>query len=279
MAYKTILTVLTNKGAVHGGLLDKAIDVARAHDAHLDVLCLGVDRAQVGYYYGGADATILQDAVDRTIAESQDIETAAKARLEGESIRWSTEADLAQLGDIGRRIGWQARFADLVVLPKPYGDDKGPELEPVTEAALFEGHAPVMIMPAASQTKPAKSVLLCWNETPEALSAIRAAMPLLGQAGQVHIVVIDPPAHAPERSDPGGMLASWLARHGINAEIQVIARTMPRISDLILRHAGELGVDMVVMGAYGHSRFRQAILGGATRNMLENADLPVFMAR
>ncbi|NIZ11594.1 universal stress protein [Pseudooceanicola sp. HF7] len=278
MAYRTIMTVLTSKEAVDG-LLDQAIALASKHDAHLDVLCLGVDRAQIGYYYGGADATILQDAVDRAVAESKDIQAAADKRLTGESIRWSSESDLAQLGDIGRRIGWQARFADVVLLPKPYGENKGVELEPVMEAALFDGRAPVIMLPEGAPAPVApKKVLLAWNETPEALAAIRKAMPILKSAEEVHIVVIDPPAHGLDRSDPGGMLAGWLSRHGVSAEIEVIAKTLPRISDLIMRHATELGADMVVMGAYGHSRFRQAILGGATRNMMEGTTLPVFLA-
>ena len=70
-----------------------------------------------------------------------------------------------------------------------------------------------------------------------------------------------------------------LTRHGVHAQIAVLARTAPRISDEINRRAIEVDADMVVMGAYGHSRLREAILGGATRNMLEQARVPVFLAR
>jgi nucleotide-binding universal stress UspA family protein len=73
-------------------------------------------------------------------------------------------------------------------------------------------------------------------------------------------------------------LSQLLARHGVRAEVSVLARTLPRASEVLCRHATDINADMVVMGAYGHSRFREAILGGATRNMLEIADLPVFMA-
>ncbi len=119
---------------------------------------------------------------------------------------------------------------------------------------------------------------MAWNESVEALAAIRAAMPLLEAAELVNIAIIDPPSHAPDRSDPGGALAEMLARHGITADVSVIARTMPRISDVLARHAADQEADMLVMGAYGHSRLREAILGGATRNMLEQADRPVLMA-
>ena len=109
-------------------------------------------------------------------------------------------------------------------------------------------------------------------------TAIRKALPFLTKADTARIIVIDPPQHGPERSDPGGMLAQMLARHGVKCEIDVLSKTMPRVSDILNRHATDTAADMIVMGAYGHSRFREAILGGATRNMLEKATVPVFMA-
>jgi nucleotide-binding universal stress UspA family protein len=69
-----------------------------------------------------------------------------------------------------------------------------------------------------------------------------------------------------------------LVRHGVKAEVTVLARTMPKISDVLARHCRDVDADLLVMGAYSHSRFREAILGGATRNMLEAAEIPVFMA-
>ena len=147
------------------------------------------------------------------------------------------------------------------------------------EAALFEGRSPVVVLPSndAPVSHP-KQISIAWNESPEALSATRAALPLLQAADMVRVVVVDPPAHGPNRSDPGGMLSQYLARQGVRAEIDVLSKTLPRVSDVLMRHAKDMNIDMIVMGAYGHSRFREAILGGATRHMLENADLPVFMA-
>ena len=121
-------------------------------------------------------------------------------------------------------------------------------------------------------------MLVAWNESVEALAAIHRALPILQAADNVRVTVIDPPAHGPERSDPGGLLSQMLARHGAKCEIDVLSRSMHRISDVINRHAADTGADLVVMGAYGHSRFREAILGGATRNMLEQSEVPVFLA-
>jgi nucleotide-binding universal stress UspA family protein len=121
-------------------------------------------------------------------------------------------------------------------------------------------------------------VSIAWNESNESQIAVRAALPYLQAADSVQFVVNAPPTHGPTRSDPGGLLSQYLARQGVRAEIDVLAKTMPRVSDVLLRHAADTKSDLVVMGAYGHTRFREAILGGATRYMLEQTELPVLMA-
>lgn len=278
MSLKSISTVVTDP-ALTDSVIDAASAVATRHDAHLDVLCLGVDRSQMGYHYAAANAMILQEAITRAGQEAEMIEAAVRKRLGAATLRWGTDTGVSQMADLGRQVARHVRFSDLVVLPRPYGKDRDIELEPVVEAALFAGRAPVLIVPdKADLNRAPKSALLCWNESAEALSAIKSALPLLAATDTVHICVIDPPVHGANRSDPGGMLAAWLARHDIRAEIDVVARTLPRVSDVIRRQAEDRGAELIVMGAYGHSPFREAILGGATRDMLEDTDIPVLMA-
>ncbi len=278
MAYKTILTIVTDV-AQSRGQIDSAVAIARAEDAHLEVLCLGVDRTQTGYYYAGATAFVQQEVLDRAQDEARETERAMRERLGAEDLRWSAEAVVAQIGAIATVVGLRARFADLVVMSHPYGKGRGQEIEAAVEAALFEGQSPVLIVPDGQVvTLAARRVVVAWNQSNEAMNAIRKALPLLKAADLSDITVIDPPAHGPERSDPGGQLSQWLARHGVKVEVSVLAKTLPRISDVINRHVRDTSAELVVMGAYGHSRFREAILGGATRNMLEQAEVPVLMA-
>lgn len=278
MAYKSLLTVVTDtKVAKHA--LEKAIAITRAEDAHLDVLCVGVDRTQTGYYYAGASAVFQQDVIERAKEDAAEVEAFATGLLKNSNVKWSVDTAVAQMAGLGRLVAHRARFSDLVVLPRPYGKDCGQEQEIIVESALFEGHVPTLVVPPkAEATAGANRIIVAWNESSESMSAVRAALPALIAADSVSIVVIDPPQHGPDRSDPGGALSQMLVRHGVKAEITVLAKTMPRVSDVLLRHARDIDADMVVMGAYGHSRFREAILGGATRNMLENASVPILMA-
>jgi nucleotide-binding universal stress UspA family protein len=278
MHYKTILTVVTDHDLLPSTLAQSAT-VAEAYGAHLGAMCFGVDRTQSGYYYAGANAMVLQETLTRATTEAEELAAAARTALDKTGVLNTVEHGVAQLADIGRHVAARARFSDLVVLPQPYGENKGIELEPVIEGALFDGQVPVLVVPDTLDPAPnPKRVVIGWNESSEAMRAIRAALPLLKRAERVQVVVIDPPRHGPNRSDPGGMLSEFLSRHGIKTEIDVLAKTMPRVSDVMMRHVADTDADLVVMGAYGHSRFREAILGGATRNMLEQVGVSVFMA-
>ena len=277
MGYKTILTVLTDFER-QKQQLDSAIAMTRREDGHLDVFCMGVDHTQSGYYYAGASAYVFQESIDKAMAAAGELEEKVRERLHAEDIRWSVDSAVAQVGGLSTLVGMRARYSDLVVLNRPYGERATPDAEAATEAALFEGSAPILIVPGELKEPFGKKILIAWNQSNEAMASVRRALPLLQAADSVEITVIDPSPNGPERSDPGGALGQMLTRHGVKAEISVLARTQPLISDILNRRATEIGADMIVMGAYSHSRFRQAILGGATRNMLEMAEVPVLMA-
>lgn len=278
MSYKSLLTVLTDTDFAET-TLKQAAAFARAQNAHLDVLCLGLDRSQTGYYYAGATALVVEQSLNVAREEVGKIEALAEAFLKKTETRWGIETGISPVSDLTRHVAARARFADLTMLSKPYGPDHGFEMESSVEAALFEAQAPVLVLPDQAEPVVApKTITIAWNESPEALRAVRAALPLLRAAELVRVVVIDPPSHGPNRSDPGGLLSQFLARHGVRVEVDVMAKSLPRISDVLLRHANDNDVDLIVMGAYGHSRFRESILGGATRHMLEQSEVPIFMA-
>lgn len=282
MSYKSILTVVLSPKDAEAQIL-AAAKIAEANDGHLDILALGVDHSQAGYSYIGAGAVLMAATIDRAEQDARAAETAARKAVDelGFDVRWSIETVAAQVGSVVDVVANAARFADLVVLPLPYGPGRGMDSEAVIEAALFEGSAPVLVLPDGASIDhlvAPRRVVLAWNQSNEALAAARAALPLLKAAEQVNVTVIDPPTHGAERSDPGGVLSQWLVRHGAKAEVSVLALNLSKVSDVLNRHAQDIDADMIVMGAYGHSRIREAVLGGATRAMLTKARVPVLMA-
>lgn len=277
MAYKSIISFVASEHGLEP-FLAAAVSFARRHDAHLEVCCLAVDSTQAIGFFAGAPAVIYQDSLESLQGQAAALRERVRLALTGNPIRWSTEDVVVPLGAIGSYVGLKARFSDLVVLPCPYGAGTGPQDEVIVEAALFEGSAAVLILPkGADQIPDFNRIILAWNQSEEALHAARAALPLLIAANIVNVVVIDPPAHGQERSDPGGLLTTMLARHGVKGEVSVIAGTEPSVAQTLQRHMRDKAADMLVMGAYSHSRLRQAILGGTTRSLLANAPTPVFM--
>lgn len=277
MAYKSIISFVTTETALDE-FLDAAITMAQRSDAHLEICCLAVDSTQAVGVFAGAPAVIYQESLEQLQRQAEALRERIRTRLNGAALRWSTEDVVVPMGTLGSYVGLKARFSDLVLLPGPYGAGRGPQDELVTEAALFDGNAAVLVLPDGATGLPEmKRVVLAWNQSEEALHATRAAMPLLIAAELVNVVVIDPPTHGQERSDPGGLLTTMLARQGVKAEVSVIASAGVGVAPTLQRHMRDKAGDLLVMGAYSHSRLRQAILGGTTRSLLADANTPVFM--
>jgi nucleotide-binding universal stress UspA family protein len=278
MSYKSMLTILTDPNEV-ATVVAAAVPLAAEAGAHLEVLCLGIDRTQTGYYFAGATTLMHDETIMQAQTEASEIEAAARAELSRTDLSWGIDALVAQSASVAGVVARRARFADLVVLPKPYGEGKYSDAPVVVEAAMFQGQAPVLVLAeGVPLTTTPQRIVIAWNESSEAMTAVRRALPMLKAAAEVDVCIIAPERHSSDSSDPGSELSKMLTRHGVNVAVTILAQTMPRVSEMIARHVADIDADMLVMGAYGHSRFREAILGGATRNMLEHAKVPVFMA-
>lgn len=278
MDYKTIVTFVRDFEA-EKGVLQAAAAMTDERGGHLTVVCLGIDRTQPGAYYAGANAIALQQTLAEAQQSAEAVTSEVRKLLGNWSLQWDCITVTSQIGAIGPIVGDFAQLADLTILRKPYGPDRSVEDVAIVESALFAGRTPILVLPEGhSETVRPRKATIAWNQSAEAITAIRAAMPFLKECEQVNVAIVDPPAHSADRSDPGGRLAEFLVRHGVRVDISVLAKTMPRIADVLCRHVEDQDSDLLVMGGYGHSRFREAILGGATRSMLEVSAVPVLMA-
>lgn len=272
MKYRSIFTVWDGLETSRS-TFQTALQLTRVNDAHLSVLCIGYEMIQPAFGYVDVSSTMVNENYANARNQVEELKKEVSNILDVEDVKWSVETIISQMPGLSHTVGDAARFNDLVVLPKPY--EKAAN---IVEAALFEGSVPVLVHPSSTVKSFGKRVLIAWNESNEALTAIRAALPFISAAEAVEIVIIDPARHDTDRADPGSAISTMLARHGVSVEVSVLPRTVSRISDILNRHITETGADLLVMGAYGHSRFRERILGGATRNTLESVLVPVLMA-
>ena len=182
--------------------------------------------------------------------------------------------------EAGGGIGLQARYSDLVVIGQTNPDEVSPAVLPdFPEYIVMHSGRPVLMIPYAGDfTTIGKRPLISWDASREATRAVTDAIPLLKRADVVQLAIFNsnsvPDAHGEQ---PGADIALFLARHGIKVEVSV-HKTSTDIGNALLSLASDLDSDMIIMGAYGHSRLREMIMGGVTKTILSSMTIPVLMA-
>ncbi len=173
----------------------------------------------------------------------------------------------------------ESLYADLIVLgPAPAGQAHRLTGDLVDHVALH-ATCPVLVVPEACTADAlGRTIVLGWDGGREASRALHAALPLLRRAALVVVALVDPdpalPQHGPR---PGADIATYLARHGVTVEV-VSEHGVHGAAEALLRVARDRGADLVVAGAYGHSRARELFFGGATRALLDHAAVPLLLA-
>jgi nucleotide-binding universal stress UspA family protein len=184
----------------------------------------------------------------------------------------------ASFAGAGEQFGQIARRFDLAIVGQAEPDKGGTVEELIAESVLFESGRPVVMVPYI-QKAPLKldRVMVCWDGSRQAARAIADAMPLLERAGLVEVVIVTN-ERGKKDEIPGADMGQHLARHGLKVDIKRISEGSIDIADALLSHAADFSADFVVMGGYGHSRLREFVLGGVTRNILRSMTAPVLMS-
>jgi nucleotide-binding universal stress UspA family protein len=262
MSYKTIAIVISDEVGDKKAL-QAAITFADREGGHLDVYCLGIDPVRYDMAPMGASPALTLSGNGEAQARAKTLADWAQDRLRGALAPTAVQKLVVTSAGLDAAIARVVRYSDLIIVSQPYGEGSTQVQTIILEAVLFGTGAPVMVIPrTAEDIGSFDRVMVAWDESTQALEAVRKALP----------------SHSPERSDPGGVICVMLARHGVKADVSILAKTMPLVAEVINRHAQDHAIDLIVMGAYGHSRFREAMIGGATRDMLETARLPILMA-
>jgi nucleotide-binding universal stress UspA family protein len=277
MTYRTIV-VHVGAGARRKERLDIACRLAAGFDSHL-VGVFALTELMVPFALGG-NAGVVIDAEqrwrDELAKEAKRDFDAAAARAGAQKSEWR-RSDRGALGAM--RVS--ARYADLVVVGQPDPDRATEDRMPgyFAEDLVLSAGRPVLLVPYAGHFAAVGSrVLVAWNASREAARAVTDALPLLQRAKSVEVVAFEPQrSGADHGAEPGADIALYLARHGVKV---AAARQQAGIDvgSQILSRAADSDADLIVMGAYGHSRGRELVLGGATRSLFQAMTVPVLMA-
>ena len=267
---KTVLLYASEDNGMESRL-EVALDVTRAFEGHLD--CLQVtpfDAVIMGDPFGGVYAlpTIVEAVQAAEDAHKDRVET--KLRAEGASWEW-----LSYTGQPSQVVVDRSHLSDLIVvsLPGQDGGYTGPQ-SMATDVALC-ARAPVLAVDHQTRGLDCFGpAMIAWNGSPEAANALRLTLPMLRKASVVHIVAV---AEEREGFPPIGA-SVYLSRHGLTSELHEWPADGRGIADTLRDAAATLRAAYLVMGAYGHSRFSEAVLGGVTRDLLRHSPVPLLLA-
>lgn len=257
---------------------DYAISVASAFEAHLVAVAFRFQFELPGTIIGASVAASIIDAQrresERMVQEAVTrFEHAAKlAGIAAETL--TPEASLATAAD---RFSRSSRAYDLVVVRQPDPDRPGPE-ELIAEGALFSAGRPVLVVPYVQKNgMKLDRVTVCWDGSRAAARAIANSMPFLSKSKNIELLMVQTKS-GPDNEIPGVDMAQHLARHGLRVELERAVVPNMDIAAAILSHVADRSSDLLVMGGYGHSRLREFILGGVTREFMKSMTLPVLMS-
>ena len=279
MSIKTILACLTSDSSADA-VMTAACALARRHDAHL----IGLRTIEALMVYPGI-AMHIPDSVHDDYGFSQLEQTQAlKAIFEKHThaeqfvSEWRMiKTGMAMAAD---RIVESAGSADIVVIAGSGLDAHRSTNMKLLETVIYDSGRPVLVVPPTARPDTlGRSVLIGWNGTREAVRAAHDVLSLLQDGDIAHIVHVNDRSHDADQDATSRELAAAFARHGVETTLVQKTWTHPGVAAALNREAFERGADMIAIGAFGHSRAYDLVIGAATRDLLGNSDLPVLFSR
>lgn len=273
--------------------LETAIVLAKTHEALLRIVHVTyLARAYSGFFGEAAVAGMgFQDAIDRQNKERLDAARAASvaacARHDmpldgagGAAGQGRARAMFVRLENlVNSTLVRELSLCDLIVVGAEHGKADIVE-QSATDLALFASRRPVLMVRGEPEGSPPPSLggpcAVAWTDTPEAVQALINGHPLIADAGRAYLLVTADGDGEP--ADDQRMALDYLAAHGVEASHEVVTLGNRGAAEAVLARARELQCSFIVMGAYGHSVFREMLLGGFTESMLRHATMPLLLS-
>lgn len=279
MSYKTILVNL-NTEKYAADVIKVATDLALKCEAHLIGLYVvpSVEVYPAVSMYVSSD--VLAEHRNRYLEEAKRIEALFEKKTSAEAISAEWRVADSPSPNIAATVSNHALTSDLVIVSQADEQADDLSIRDVPWQTMLETGRPVLIVPYAGGIKTVgEHILIGWNGTREATRATFDALPLLKAANEVHIHWANPGSQGDDKTTLlGSELASSLARHDVRVETKTSRNPDLADGDVLLSYVAQSGSDLLVMGGYGHSRAREMIFGGATKQILDHMTIPVLMS-
>jgi nucleotide-binding universal stress UspA family protein len=260
-------------------LVDGAVSLAAARGAHLDAVSIGYETTNVGLAFesgGAAVAAVFEIEQERAAERAQAALAVFEAEARNAGITYNLQAFTCTPFEAAESVSALARLHDLTVVLQPERDSDTFD-NTIPLAILFQAGGPVLFIPHAHKgSVEPKRIGIAWDGSRLAARAVRDAAPFLASAHAITIISVNE-AQTPANASATA-LAAHLAQRDLAADIQRASADHADLQPTLLSIAADAGIDLLVMGAYGHSRLRERILGGVTRAMLDSMIVPTLMS-
>jgi len=253
--------------------LQASLDVARALGSHVTFLqAVNYQIFAPGDFYGSAMSAV----IPQIKKAADDFRKRIEADLSNEDVQWEW---LLCDGMATTKLLEQSALSDLIVVgPHDVGQKVNAPSSMIAELAL-KSSVPVLVVPESQEKLNCDApVMVAWNNSSEACAALRAAIPLLEKASKVILASVSEQAERERYDVPPVDGAQYLSRYGIHAELLEIPREGKNVADALFSAAQDNQCGLMVMGAYGHSRLSEFLLGGVTRRSLSEPQMPIMLA-
>ncbi len=252
-----------------------ALKLARLHDAHLTALYVMTKPILPGYIEAQLSQDVLDSQIEAVKRAAGEMEEVFKEAVAGSGIQteWRCEE-----GDLVDTLIMHARYFDLTILGQRDPEfQEAPGSEEIPDQILLRSGRPVLVIPHSGTFETlGEHVMVAWDGSRLATRAVNDALPLMKGASKVDVLAVDP-KEGSHGHLPGADISLHLARHDIKAEAEHLVSEKLSAGDALLSYAADSSIDLIVMGGYGHRRWREIVLGGVTRHMLNHMTVPVFM--
>jgi nucleotide-binding universal stress UspA family protein len=278
MQYRTILLNLNDEPRADA-LIKAALSLAKEHSAHLICLYVIPSALPPPELIGPVANTWLEDQMRGFRDQAQRIKSKLDSQMGTLSISHEWRLDDSRFDQtVADSVIAQGRAADLVIVSQGL---RNGWLDDVPERVAIESGRPVLVVPQQGEFHELGSdVTIAWKASKEATRAVFDALPILQKARRVRLLTLVDDDDYVKGANDGSMayLAATLLRHGIEAETEVAPRGDLPVGDRLLELSKVKGQELLVMGLYGHSRFREFVLGGVSRDVLQHMTIPVLLA-
>jgi nucleotide-binding universal stress UspA family protein len=265
--------------------IEAAFALAAEHGAHLNALYVMPEATMPPYLETQVPRDATREYHERLEAHGKEVLEDFRKQAKRAGIGFETRLSTGPEPGIPQTVALHARYTDLAIVGQANEDDPPPGGTDTVEEVAFAAGRPVLAIPYIGapkqngQVRFGRRIMVAWDAGREATRAVNDALPFLERADAVSVICVNPrQGYSGHGEEPGADIALHLSRHDVKVQVEHVEVRDIEVGDTILSRLADESSDMLVMGCYGHSRLREMVLGGVTRDVLQHMTVPVLLS-